>query len=261
MYLKRLLAALLITTGAIYADGTLDFTLDGKAYSLTGAQTALVQKNNKLQLVIGKTDKTQRIQFALNIELPELKAPVTLTSENNAISLVVISTTGMYSVIPHTSLAHDDFMRYIRRKEVVTGEMEDDPTDKPEERIPECWPRHHHAPHIETANRFNKDYCNKLIKRQRKQRRKVRVEFVEEAPTWVNKTREQRIATGDGIMREKQYENTLFQVNLVPTVVDGKITALTGSFGGVIRFVEGPNRAREVLLSNGSFIVPVTYAK
>lgn len=253
-----MLASLFFATGIIaeetIPEGTITFTLDGKTYSLADAKTALIQKSDKTQLIIGVTDRNARVQFALTAELSSFTTPQQLSTEANSISLTVITTKGMYSVVPTVTLARDDFMQYVHRKEIETGEMEDDPNDQPEERDPRCRSEHNTL-QLQSAQRIAHEHC------KQKRRKKVRVEYVQKPPTWINKTREERLRTGDGVMQEKQYADTYFQVNLTPTVVDGKITQLVGSFGGTVRFAEGQFKGRTVRLSAGTFTVPVTYSK
>ncbi|HRP69415.1 MAG TPA: hypothetical protein PLY93_07785 [Turneriella sp.] len=245
----------------LFAEGAISFTLDGKTYSLADAKTAFIQKGDKSQLIIGVTDRTARVQFALTVESPMFTTPQQFTTSSNSISLTVLTTKGMYSVVPEITFARDDFMRYNRRKEVETGEMEDDPNDTSDNLPPECRTMHNTLQLQTAAHKASYERCEKRHKTERKKRKKIRVEYVQEPPTWVNKTREERLRTGDGVMREEQYRDTFFQVNLTPTLVDGKITQLTGSFGGTVRFAEGQFKGRTVTLSTGSFTVPVTYSK
>ncbi|MGK5091990.1 hypothetical protein WDW89_08250 [Deltaproteobacteria bacterium TL4] len=82
--------------------------------------------------------------------------------------------------------------------------------------------------------------------------------FERKAPEWVSMTRAQRIATGQGVIRNKTMEGTDFQLNLAPVLLNGKIIELKGTFAGIVKL--GDNSTGEVsqqVLNDGAFRVSV----
>lgn len=243
---SRVAALLLITLPAFAGEGAISYQIAGKSYMLTGAQAALVKRNGKLQLVIGVKDQVARGQMAITAEIDatQLETPIDLSSDFSALSAVIINAHGIYSVAPHVTLARDDFMRYTRKEEIETGETEEDPDDRSYERFKEC------------GNGIN-DACARAMHGRRHRRKKVRVRYVKHAPTWVGKTRQQRIDSGDGVIREEKYRDTSFMVRLVPVLVNGKVVRIDGTFAGVMVYNEGMKPGTRIPLQNGQFSVRV----
>jgi hypothetical protein len=238
---------LFILPGIVAATPDVTFSIGNKQYQLSGGHAVVTKKKGKIQLIIAVKDLTAKAMFALTAELPlnALENPQELTSEYNALSLVLMNQKGIYSLVPHTTLARDDFMRYHTKQETITDEMEDDPDDRIEEKLHEC--RHHS--HVE--------HCQKITKEKRRKRRKVRVEYKKTGPTWVSKSRDERIRTGDGVMREEKYRDTLFILRLNPVIENGKLMRLTGTFGGVVLYNEGMAPAVKTPIQGGQFSVQV----
>lgn len=239
---------ILAVVGPAFADSEISFQIAGRTYNLSGAQGALKTKNGKMQLVIGARDAAAKAAFAITVELPQgsLESSTEVNSEYNALSLVMMNKKGVYSVVPHTTLARDDFMRYHQKEEIDTGNLEDDPEDHPEDYLQECRGK----------LRFE-DSCRRLAHEKKRKRKKIRVEYKKHAPTWVNKPRHERIKTGDGIMREEKYRDTTFVVRLNPTRAGGKLTELTGTFAGTVLYNEGQAPATKVPLQNGKFSIRI----
>jgi hypothetical protein len=227
-------------------EGGVSYQIAGKSYALSGAQAALVKRHGKLQLVIGVKDQAARSQLAITAELDanSLDAPVDLNSDFSAVSAVIVNTQGIYSVAPHVTLARDEFMRYTKKEEIETNETEADPDDRSFEDRKEC------------GNGMT-DACLRAKHAHGRRRKKVRVRYVQHGPTWVGKSRQQRIDTGDGIMREEKYRDTSFMVRLTPVHVNGKLVRLDGTFAGVLIYNEGMKPGTRIPLQNGQFSVRV----
>lgn len=228
------------------AEYSAEFTIGSKVYQLTGGYAVVTQKNGKAQLMIGVRDATAKAQFAITAELPNptLDAVTELSTEFNLVSAIIVNPKGVYSVVPHVNLARDDFMTYTVKEELDTGELEDDPTDRPHERIRECREGFTHT-------------CQKLAGQQRLKKRKVKVRYRKHRPTWVGKSRKERIDSGDGIHKDNKYKDTSFVLRLTPVIVDGKLTAVTGTFAGVVVYNEGLNPVQKTTIQNGKFSMQV----
>lgn len=234
-----------LVTAALNADGSVSFDVGGRAYRLAGAQGLLAKRAGRTQLVVAVKDTQQKTQFALTAELPgDLEGPIELTSEIAPLTAVIVHARGVYSVVPHVTLSRDDFMRYTKKEEFVTGEMEEDPEDRPEERLDEC-------------RRGKSRDCQQAVRERRRRRPKVRMRYTQHAPTWLGKRREQRLAQGDGVVVEERYRDTAFTVRLHPIIVAGKVTGLSGNFAGVVVQNEGPGPAARLPLKHGAFSVTV----
>lgn len=255
----RLIMPIFLFAGSLYAEQTISFNVAGRRYQLTGAQAMVSEKRGKVQVILGARDLTQKTMVALTAEVPKLEGPVELSSEYNAVSLMIMNNKGVYSIAPHTTLARDDFMRYTKRTEVETGQLEDDPEDKPEDRIEECRREHRFDNNREKHLQRFSDDCKRQMREQRRKRKKMRAVYSKEGPTWVNKSRSARIASGDGIVRERKYRNSSFFLQLTPVMANGRIKELQGSFAGVVVYNEGSGAALDVPLQSGTFTVPVTY--
>jgi len=229
----------------LWAEGNISFRIGQRDYQLTGAHAVLTKRAGKTQLIIAAKDTQQKAQFALAAELSgELAGPVELTPDTAPITATIVNARGIYSFVPHVTLARDDFMRYTKKEEIATGELEDDPEDKPEQRLEEC------------RQGMTRD-CQEAIKIKRRRRQKVKVRYTKHAPTWVGKSREERVTQGDGVAVEEKYRDTSLVVRLTPVLVNGKVTSLTGSFAGVVVYNEGLNSATKVPLQGGAFSVTV----
>jgi hypothetical protein len=237
-----------VLCAALWAEGSISFRIGGRDYQLTGAHAVLTKRGGKTQLIIAAKDTQQKVQFALAAELAgELAGPVELTPDTAPITATIVNARGIYSFVPHVTLARDDFMRYTKKEEIATGELEDDPEDKPEQRLEEC------------RQGMTRD-CQEAIKIKRRRRQKVKVRYTKHAPTWIGKTREQRIAQGDGVAVEEKYRDTSLVIRITPVLVNGKVESLTGNFAGVVVYNEGLNSAIKVPLQAGAFSVTVKEA-
>lgn len=228
-------------------EGTFTYQLAGKNYTLNGGTAAIQQKNGKLRLVIGVKDQVARGQLAITAELPTatFTNALELNSELAAISAIFVNTQGIYSVAPHITLARDDFMRYTKKEEIETSETEEDPDDFSHRHLSEC-------------TNGASDACARVQQNHGKRRRKkIRVRYVKHAPTWVGKTRSERIASGDGIMKEEKYRDTSLVVRLTPVLLNGKVVRIDGTFAGVLIFNEGMKPGVRKTLQNGQFSVGV----
>ncbi len=235
----------LLFSASLWADGNISFRIGTREYQLSGAHGVLAKRKGKTQLVIAVKDTQHKTQFALTAELPAgLTGPMELTPEIAPLTAVIVNARGIYSFVPHVTLSRDDFMRYTKKEEIATGELEDDPEDRPEERLEEC-------------RRGSFRDCLQAIKEKRRRRQKVRVRYTKHAPTWVGKSREERVTQGDGVAVEEKYRDTSLVVRLTPVLVNGKVTSLTGSFAGVVVYNEGLNSATKVPLQGGAFSVTV----
>ncbi|GAB4422565.1 MAG: hypothetical protein OHK0011_01670 [Turneriella sp.] len=239
----------LCLTAALGAEGNISFRIGTQNYELSGAHGLLARRKGKTQLVIAVKDTQHKTQFALTAELPaDLTGPMELTPDVTPLTVVIVNARGIYSFVPHVTLSRDDFMRYTKKEEIATGEMEDDPEDRPEERLEEC-------------RRGNLRDCLQAIRQKRRRRPKIKVRYTKHAPTWVGKTREERIAQGDGVAVEEKYRDTSLIVRINPVLVNGKVTSLTGSFAGVMVYNEGMNSAKKIPLQGGAFSVTVKGAE
>jgi len=230
----------------LFADADISFTLGGKTYNLNGGQAVVTKKNGKLQLLIGARDPIAKAQFAITAEIPQnaLSTTQELSAEFSLLSAVVVNDKGIYTVAPHQTLARDDFIRYTARDEIQTDELEEDPFDRPETRIDEC-------------QGGLTELCQRLMHKRRHKRKKIRVSYRQHGPTWVGKTREQRLASGDGVVKEDKYKDVTFVIRLTPKLINGKLVELSGNFGGVLVFNEGMKRAVNTPISAGLFRVQV----
>lgn len=228
------------------AEYSAEFKIGGKLYQLTGGYAVLTQKNGKAQLLLAARDATAKAQFAITAELPDgaLSNATELSTDLHPLSAVIVNPKGVYSVVPQISLARDAFMTYNAKEEIETGELEDDPKDRPHERLPEC-------------RQGYSEKCLNLAKAHRLKRKKLRVRYIKHGPTWVGKSRKQRIESGDGVLREEKYKDTTFVVKLTPVIVNGKLTAVNGTFTGVVIYNEGLSPAQKATIQNGKFSMQV----
>lgn len=247
-------AKLLIFSGlfcAAIADAGMGFTLSGRQYQLQGGQAVLNTVKGRTQLILAVRDIQSKAQIAITAEIPAGAlngAPLELSADLYPVSAVIVNAKGIYSVVPHVTLARDDFMQYTKKEEIVTDEAEDDPHDRPQDRLVEC-------------RREMNEHCMKLMQQHRLKRKKVRVKYSKHGPTWVGKSRAERIATGDGIMREEKFKDTSFILRLTPVMNGNKVTQFTGSFAGVMVYNEGMNPAIKLPVQNGTIDLQVHDAR
>lgn len=239
----------LFLLNTLWAEGNISFRIGSRDYQLSGAHGILAKRKGRTQIIIAAKDAQHKTQFALTAELPaDLAGPVELTPDVAPLTAMIVNTQGMYSFIPQVTLARDDFMRYTKKEEIVTGELEDDPEDRPEERLDEC-------------RRGSLRECLQAVKAKRRRRPKIKVRYFRQGPTWVGKSREERILQGDGVAVEKKYSDTSLVVRIIPVLVNGKVTSLTGSFAGVVVYNAGMGAATRVPLQGGAFSVTVKHAE
>jgi hypothetical protein len=250
-------------TAAVYADPNLSFRIGGRHYQLSGAQAVMTTKHGKLQLVIAARDTTKKSMFAITAELPQnaFDAVQEVSAEFHPVSLVIMNTKGVYSLAPHVTLARDDFIRYTKKEQFTTDQMEDDPDDRPENRIPDCQKNTiNNTAEQKSANRFS-DACERLRMQNRRKRKKVLARYTKHAPSWINKSRAERIASADGVMRENKYQDTMFVLRLTPVKAGGKLTGISGTFSGIVVYNQGMSPAVKTPLQNGSFSVQVAHGQ
>ena len=236
---------------AVTADAGMSFNLGGKQYLLQGGQAVVHTVKGRTQLILAVRDMQSKAQIAITAELPAgalTGAPLELNADLYPVSAVIINAKGIYSFVPHVTLSRDDFMQYVKKEEISTDEIEDDPHDRPQDRLSEC-------------RQGLSEQCVKLMHQHRHKRKKVRVKYSKHGPTWVNKTRAERIATGDGIIREEKFKDTTFILRLTPVVNGGKITQFTGSFAGIMVYNEGMNPAVKLPVQNGTIDLQVHDAR
>lgn len=245
---------LLIFSGlfcAATADSGMGFTLGGRQYQLNGGQAVLNTVKGRTQLILAVRDAQSKAQIAITVEIPAGAlngTPLELTADFYPLSAVIVNAKGIYSFAPQLTLARDSFMKYVKKEEIVTDELEDDPHDRPQDRLGEC--------------RQNlTEHCVKLMHQHRHKRKKVRVKYSTHGPTWVNKSREERIATGDGIMREEKFRDTTFILRLTPVMNGSKVAQFTGSFAGVMVYNEGMNPPVRLPIQNGKIDLQVHDAR
>lgn len=244
----------IIFSGLFYAaaaDAGMGFTIHGRQYQLQGGQAVVNIVKGRTQLILAVRDVQSKAQIAITAEIPAgalTGAPLELTADLHPVSAVIVNVKGIYSLAPHVTLSRDDFMQYVKKEEIVTDEVEDDPHDRPQDRLAEC------------RQNLNEN-CLKLMHAHRHKRKKVRVKYSKHAPTWVNKTRSERIASGDGIVREEKYKDTSFILRLTPVIHGGKVTQVTGSFAGVMVYNEGMNPAVKLPVQNGKIDLQVHDAR
>jgi len=212
------------------ADST-DFSVGQKTYHLSGGNAVIRVKNGKTQLLIAVRDGNAKAQLAIMAEIPGNlpETPIILSAEHNALSAVIVNPSGIYSIAPNTMLSHDTAMQYTAKEEIETGELEDDPTDKPQK---------NHA---------------------RRKRKRRRVAYKKHGPTWVGKSRRERLDSGDGVLRESKYKDSTLSLSLVPVITGGKITSITGTFAGVVVYNQGMSAPQNIPLKNGRFTMQVQY--
>lgn len=245
----RILALFALGVLPLYADGSIAFQIGGRSYRLTGAHALIAQRHGKTQVIVGVKDTEAKAQFAFTAELAStLTGPVELSPETVPITAMIVTPQGFYSFVPAVTLVHDEFMRYTKKEELVTGELEDDPNDNGDAAAEEC-------------RRNNLRDCERIAKTKRRKRPKVIVKYSQHSPTWLGKSREQRITQGDGVAIEEKYRDTALLIRLTPTIVDGKVTHLTGSFAGTMLYSTSPNSATRVPLQAGTFSVTVKVAE
>jgi hypothetical protein len=246
--MRFLLSFFLVGAATLHAESEINFSIQGRTYALTGGYAVISQKNGHAQIMIAARDANAKAQIAITAELagPQLDQTIEVSTEYNPISAIIVNPHGIYSVVPQVSLARDDFMRYTVREEVNTGDMEDDPTDRLHERAAECR-------HGFTAA------CRKHLHDKGAKRQKIKVVYKKQPPTWVGKSRAERVKTGDGIIQEKKYRDTYFTLRLTPVMLANKVVSVSGSFGGVVLFNAGMNQGVRMPIQNGSFSLQVKY--
>lgn len=241
----RILFLVVTATAPLFAEGNIAFQVGSRSYRLTGAHGLIAQRNGKTQIIVGVKDTDAKVQFAFTAELPSaLTGPVELSPDVAPLTAMIVTPQGFYSFVPAVTLARDEFMRYTKKEEIVTNELEDDPEDNAEASVEEC-------------RRNNRRDCERIAKTKRRKRPKVIVKYSQHAPTWLGKSREERITQGDGVALEEKYRDTSLIIRLTPTIVDGKITQLSGTFAGTMLYNAGMNAATKVPLQSGTFSVTV----
>lgn len=223
---------------AALPSGELRFQLGDRSYATTNALAAIEKKGANRRVTVAVKDIAQRFLFILTVDLPagnELK-PLELSTATDAVSLVLRTQQGSLAVLPQIQFAKPTDEMYSERVEVDTGELEDDPT-------------------VNTQRSSAHD----TVKKRR--RHKKRVEYRRVKPRWHTMSREEKLQTGEGVIRNGSFANTSFRVRLVPVVSQGKVVSYEGSFGGVGRFSNSVSGAHLKSIQGGVFNVQVQYAQ
>lgn len=222
---------------AALPSGGLSFNLGDKAFSTTNALAVIEKKSGNQRLTVAVKDLAQRFLFILTVDLPSgnEKKILELSTATDAVSLVLRTQQGSLAVMPQIQFAKPTDELYTERVEVATDEFEDDATISAQS----------------SAKRDN-------LKKHR--RRKVRTEYRRVKPRWHTMSREEKLRTGEGVIRNGSFANTSFRVRLVPVVSQGKVVSYEGSFGGVGRFSNSVSGADLKPIQGGVFNVQVQYA-
>lgn len=226
------LTLLVAVLAPAYAEsGELRFRLGNTTYSTRHAVAMLKNIQGKKRLVVAVKDIEQRFLFALTADLnpADTTKPLQLSTENGEISLSLRTPQGVLAVLPRYQLAKNTpGLYYTERVEKVTDEWEEEPVQ-------------------------NGDEQQSVAKRRL--RRKVKVEYQKVKPRWQDYTREQRIASGEGLIDNKAFEDTHFTVKLTPIFEQGRVVGYEGNFSGTGRFARGLEPAEIKPIQNGYFHV------
>ncbi|MFO1527471.1 MAG: hypothetical protein U1F16_15985 [Turneriella sp.] len=229
---------LLILTSSLWPveQGTLQFNLGGKTYSTSHAQAVVQKKKGKTRILVAVKDVTQRFMLMLSAEVEngaETK-PLFLTTYDSNLSVSLRTSQGALAILPIQQLAKATPLEYTERVLVETGETEDDPNYS----TGQSHDAHHH-------------------KREKHRRKKIRSEYRKIKPRWHTMTKEERLASGEGVIENGMFRDTFFSLQLTPTVSGGKVTGYSGTFAGSGRFSKSISGAEIRPVENGILNVKV----
>jgi hypothetical protein len=237
----RFAALMLLLGSSLFAlgEGELRFTLAGRNYSTQNAAALVQTKNGKSRIVIAVKDINQRFLLMVTADVAagnETK-PLHLTSADTDLAVMLRSSQGVFSLLPHQQLAKETNLTYVERVDIETGELEDE-TEAPAEIQDRLQGRHH----------------------ARRKRKKIRSEYRRVKPDWTRMSRRDRLNTGVGVIENGAFRDTHFTLQLTPNVVNGKVVSYQGSFSGSGRFAQKSSSGEIRLLSGGEFHVRVEHA-
>ncbi|MBS0617402.1 MAG: hypothetical protein JSR44_04395 [Spirochaetes bacterium] len=230
----RGLLIVILTASALLAqaNGEMTFKLGNQTYSTQLTRAAVQKKGDKVRILIAVKDKKQRfvLILAADVRPGDEKKPLVLTSEDSDVSVTLRTAQGSLAVLPHTQMPRiDPNFHQIERVEVDSGETEDDPATQ------------------HTA--------------VRQKRHKIRMQYRQRKPHWHSLSREERLRTGLGVIRNESFKDTFFALQLVPVVANEKVVTYTGTFSGNGRFSRSLQGSEIKPITNGQFQVQVEYAQ
>jgi len=234
-FVALLMAAPLIAVG----EGELRFNLGGREYSTQHAAALISTHHGKSRIVVAVKDINQRFLLMLSADVAagSEKQPLHLTSADSDLAVTLRSSQGVFSLLPHQQLAKESNLTYVEKVDVETSEIEDE-VESPAE----IQDRLHGRSHA------------------RRKRKKIRSEYRRVKPAWAKMSRQDRLNTGAGVIRNDAFKDTHFTLQLTPNVVNGKVVSYQGSFSGSGRFARQTGTGEIKTLSGGVFHVRVEHA-
>ncbi|MBX3722589.1 MAG: hypothetical protein KF713_12175 [Turneriella sp.] len=209
------------------------FSIGGKNYTTTNAQGLIQAKKGKTRIMIAVKDVEQRFMLMVTADVAagQEKETLTLNSEDSEVTVSLRTRQGTLAIMPHTQLAKiDPQMAYIERRDVDTGQTEDDPEDNERDR---------HS------------------QRPRKRRAKMKSEYHRVKPRWHEMSRADRLKHGEGVIQNNSFRNTFFALRLVPVLSQGKVVSYTGTFSGAGRFSNSISGGEIRPVERGEFHIKV----
>lgn len=228
---------LLCATSAWALDqGELQFSVAGKTYSTAHAQAVVHTQKGRTRIYIAVKDVTQRFMLLLSadVEKGSETKPLFLTTEDSNLSISLRTAQGALAILPYQQMAKPTALEYTERVDVDSGQWEDDPNEAPETH------GHHHG-----------------HKKERRKRKKIRSEYRKVKPRWHTMTRQERLASGEGVIQNGTFKDTYFVLQLTPVVSANKVVSFTGTFSGSGRFSRSIAGAEVKPVQNGAFNVRV----
>lgn len=231
----RFLPLLILFSSALAAieQGALKFSVAGKNYTTANAQGMVQAKNGKSRILIAVKDVEQRFMLMVTADVVagQEKETLILNSEDSELTVSLRTRQGTLAIMPHTQLAKiDPQMAYIERRDVDTGQTEEDPDDTDRE---------------------------KNGQRSRKRRAKMKSEYHRVKPRWHQMSRADRLKQGEGVIQNNSFRNTFFALKLVPVLSQGKVVAYSGTFSGAGRFSNSVSGSEIRPIERGEFHIKV----
>jgi len=221
-------------------EGTLSFSIGNRTYQTKAAVGAMQPLKDSTRIFVGVKDRDARFLFSFTVDIKKGSETetLTLTTYDHDLSVVFRSQHGAMAILPEVQLVKENPNEmYVERVEVDSGTME------------------------EVDDRVNPTFGNRIQSLEKssrhKRQKKIYAKYRLVKPRWHTMTKEQRIASGEGIIKNKKFENTFFAVTLKPVVAQGKIIAYEGSFSGIGRFAKNATGAEFTPIKNGEFFVKV----
>lgn len=216
--------------------GELQFTVGGKKFSTTKAQSAMTVKNGKVRILIAVKDTTAKFMLIItaDVDAGDEKKPLILTTEDSSLSLTLRTLQGSLAILPHQQLVRSADLTYTQRVEVQTDELEEEPRG----------PQKHNGEKHQGA----------------KLRKKMKAEYRQVKPVWHAMSKKDRLATGEGVIQNGAFRGTFFSLQLNPVVSGGKVVSLTGGFTGSGRSSNSISGAELKPIHDGVFSVKVQHA-